>query len=46
MKKKSFGKSVSLVLCTAMTVTMGGIPVLAESVDDAYEYAFTDGEGV
>ena len=44
MKKKSFGKSVSLVLCTAMTVTMGGIPVLAESVDDVYEFAFTDGE--
>lgn len=44
MKRKSFSKSVSLVLCTAMTVTMGGIPVLAETVDDAYEYAFTDAD--
>ena len=44
MKRKSFSKSVSLVLCTAMTVTMVGIPVLAETVDGAYEYAFTDAE--
>ena len=44
MKRKRFRKYVSLVLCTAMVTAMGGIPVLAETVDNAYEYAFTDAD--
>ena len=34
MRKKSFRKTISLVLCTAMSVTMTGTPVLAETFTD------------
>lgn len=40
MKKKNFGKSVSLVLSAALTVTMGSFPVSAENMDEGYEAAF------
>ena len=34
MRKKSFRKTISLVLCTAMSVTMTGTPVLADTFTD------------
>ena len=34
MRKKSFRKIISLVLCTAMSVTMTGTPVLADTFTD------------
>ena len=40
MKKKNFGKSVSLVLSAALTVTMGSFPVSAENMDEGYETSF------
>ena len=32
MRKKRLAKSVSLMLCAAMTVTMGSVPALAEDL--------------
>ena len=34
MRKKSFRKTISLVLCTALSVTMTGTPVLADTFTD------------
>lgn len=43
MRKKRLAKSVSLMLCAAMTVTMGSVPALAEDLGgDYYEIAFSD----
>ena len=43
MRKKRLAKSVSLMLCAAMTVTMGSVPALAEELGgDSYEVAFSD----
>ena len=43
MRKKRLAKSVSLMLCAAMTVTMGSVPALAEDLGgDSYEAAFSD----
>lgn len=43
MRKKRLAKSVSLMLCAAMTVTMGSVPALAEDLGgDSYEIAFSD----
>lgn len=43
MRKKRLAKSVSLMLCAAMTVTMGSVPALAEELGgDSYEAAFSD----
>ncbi len=43
MGKKRLAKSVSLMLCAAMTVTMGSVPALAEDLGgDSYEIAFSD----
>ena len=43
MGKKRLAKSVSLMLCAAMTVTMGSVPALAEELGgDSYEVAFSD----
>ena len=46
MKRKNFGKSVSLILSAALTVTMGSFPVSAENMDEGYEAAFMDAEEV
>ena len=45
MRKKNLAKSVSLVLCAAMTVTMSSVPALAEDIGDSYEVAFSDDAG-
>ena len=43
MRKKNLAKSVSLVLCAAMTVTMSSVPALAEELGgDFSEVAFSD----
>ena len=43
MRKKRLAKSVSLMLCAAMTVTMGSVSALAEDLGgDYYEIAFSD----
>ena len=42
MRKKNLAKSVSLVLCAAMTVTMSSVPALAEDTGGSYEIVFSD----
>lgn len=42
MRKKNLAKSVSLVLCAAMTVTMSSVPALAEDIGDSYEAVFSE----
>ena len=45
MRKKSFRKTISLVLCTAMSVTMTGTPVLADTFTDDSQLIVSEDAG-
>ena len=45
MRKKSFRKTISLVLCTAMSVTMTGTPVLADTFTDGSQLIVSEDAG-
>lgn len=45
MRKKSFRKTISLVLCTAMSVTMTGTPVLADPFTDGSQLIVSEDAG-
>ena len=45
MRKKSFRKTISLVLCTAMSVIMTGTPVLADTFTDGSQLIVSEDAG-